>query len=48
MISLQDVKIFPDWLQALLVVNEDTWDDFYYRRALEPLTNYGLLRPVPT
>lgn len=21
---------FPDWLQALLVVNEDTWNDFYY------------------
>ena len=37
---------FPDWLKKILAVDGNKWDDFYYRKSLEPLINYGLLKLV--
>jgi Tetratricopeptide repeat len=36
----------PDWLKKFLDVNEQGWDNFHYRQALDPLIQYGLLQPV--
>ncbi|KAI9775707.1 MAG: hypothetical protein M1816_005776, partial [Peltula sp. TS41687] len=42
----QEDQGLPDWLKQLIKLDEQEWDSFYYRKALEPLTRYGLLQRV--
>ncbi|KAI9789841.1 MAG: hypothetical protein M1816_005758 [Peltula sp. TS41687] len=39
-------QVFPHWLKQLIKLDEEEWDSFYYRKALEPLTRYSLLQGV--
>ncbi|KAI9777909.1 MAG: hypothetical protein M1816_004381 [Peltula sp. TS41687] len=36
----------PDWLKQFIKLDEQEWDSYYYRKALEPLTRYSLLQRV--
>ena len=36
----------PEWFKRWIAVNGEMWDNFHYRKGIEPLLQYGLLQPV--